>query len=75
MSKTDTRPEGEITNPFEWPRNAVIKEYTGGCHCKKFRFKFTHPQFDEGGSKDMPIMHCNCSICNKLGLLNTLVLA
>lgn len=55
------------TGPPKWPEDAEIKGYAGGCHCKKFRFKFTHPIFENGGMK---VTTCNCSICNQHGLYN-----
>ncbi|KIP11271.1 hypothetical protein PHLGIDRAFT_18032 [Phlebiopsis gigantea 11061_1 CR5-6] len=58
------------TGPPKWPEDAEIKEYAGGCHCKKFRFKFTHPIFENGGMK---VTTCNCSICNQHGLYNIYV--
>ncbi|KAJ7764449.1 Mss4-like protein, partial [Mycena olivaceomarginata] len=29
--------------PVPWPENAEIKIHTGGCHCKKVRYEFEHP--------------------------------
>ncbi|KAJ7764453.1 glutathione-dependent formaldehyde-activating GFA [Mycena olivaceomarginata] len=29
--------------PIPWPESAEIKVYTGGCHCKKIRYEFEHP--------------------------------
>ncbi|EKM53470.1 uncharacterized protein PHACADRAFT_259879 [Phanerochaete carnosa HHB-10118-sp] len=57
--------------PDGWARRIDIKEYTGGCHCKKYRFDFSHPAFENGETK---VMSCNCSICNQHGLLNMYVL-
>ena len=36
------------------------KEYIGGCHCQKFRYKFTHEPFDHG---EREVETCSCSIC------------
>ena len=46
----------------------VTKEYTGGCHCKKFRYRFTWDEapFDEGKHD---VSSCNCSVCRMKGLL------
>ncbi|KAJ7645506.1 Mss4-like protein [Mycena polygramma] len=51
--------------PVPWPENAELKVYTGGCHCKKIRFEFEHPNI-----YTMPIVNCNCSICEDRGYLN-----
>ena len=51
----------------KWPENATLKEYVGGCHCSKFRYKFTHPVFDGGEWK---VVRCNCSLCQQSGRLN-----
>ncbi|KAJ6557328.1 hypothetical protein DFH09DRAFT_543167 [Mycena vulgaris] len=51
--------------PFPWPENAEVETYTGGCHCKKVRYEFKHPDI-----YTMPIGNCNCSICEKDGYLN-----
>lgn len=40
------------------------KEYVGGCHCKRFRYKFRHEAFDHGESL---IDTCTCSICMQKG--------
>ncbi|KAJ7290477.1 Mss4-like protein [Mycena rebaudengoi] len=50
--------------PVPWPESAEIKLYTGGCHCKKVRFEFEHPDI-----YTMPVMSCNCSICEERGYL------
>ncbi|TDL18605.1 hypothetical protein BD410DRAFT_753139 [Rickenella mellea] len=42
----------------------VVKEYKGGCHCKKFQFEFTHEALDTS-----PVISCNCTICNQRGYL------
>ncbi len=42
---------------------ADAKTYTGGCHCGAVRFEVT-------GSLDR-VISCNCSICEKRGLLLT----
>ncbi|GJE90618.1 hypothetical protein PsYK624_067620 [Phanerochaete sordida] len=44
----------------QWPADAEIKEYTGGCHCKRFRYRFTHPVFENG---QYNVVVCNCSFC------------
>ncbi|KAJ7364519.1 hypothetical protein DFH08DRAFT_1016936 [Mycena albidolilacea] len=46
------------TLPIPWPDNAEIKTHTGGCHCRKVRYEFEHPDIYA-----MPVMNCNCSIC------------
>lgn len=56
----------------KWPENAQIKEYVGGCHCKKIRFKLSHPPFEHG---EMKVVSCNCSICNQHGLCHMYVLS
>ncbi|KAJ6512122.1 Mss4-like protein [Mycena vitilis] len=55
--------------PVPWPENAELKVHTGGCHCKKIRFEFEHPDI-----YTMPIVNCNCSICEDRGYLNVFVL-
>jgi hypothetical protein len=54
--------------PVPWPESAEIKLYTGGCHCKKVRFEFEHPDI-----YTMPVMSCNCSICEERGYLTVSV--
>ncbi|KAJ7758554.1 Mss4-like protein [Mycena maculata] len=51
--------------PIPWPENAEIKVYSGGCHCKKVRYEFEHPDI-----YTMPVINCNCSICEDRGYLN-----
>ncbi|KIP11272.1 hypothetical protein PHLGIDRAFT_140355 [Phlebiopsis gigantea 11061_1 CR5-6] len=53
--------------PSDWPKDVEIKEYKGGCHCARFRFKFSHPAFENG---EVKVMSCNCSICTQHGLLH-----
>ncbi|KAJ7749606.1 hypothetical protein B0H14DRAFT_2326236, partial [Mycena olivaceomarginata] len=36
----------------------------GGCHCKKVRYEFEHPEIYA-----MPVMNCNCSIYEARGHL------
>jgi hypothetical protein len=55
--------------PVPWPENAEIKIHTGGCHCKKVRYEFEHPDIYV-----MPIVNCNCSICEDRGYLCVCVL-
>lgn len=45
---------------------AADKHYTGSCHCKRFRFKFTYPAFDQG---ETDVLSCNCSICSAKGCI------
>lgn len=49
------------------PPNGVLKEYDGGCHCKRFRYRFTHPVFEKG---EFDVVSCNCSICSVKGMLS-----
>ncbi|KAJ6508983.1 Mss4-like protein [Mycena sanguinolenta] len=51
--------------PIPWPEDAEIKVYTGGCHCKKIRYEFEHPDIYA-----MPVGNCNCSICEDRGYLS-----
>ncbi|KAJ6508981.1 glutathione-dependent formaldehyde-activating GFA [Mycena sanguinolenta] len=60
MAPADTK-----SLPIPWPENAELKVYTGGCHCKKIRYEFEHPDI-----YSMPVMNCNCSICEDRGYLN-----
>ncbi|KAJ7320980.1 glutathione-dependent formaldehyde-activating GFA [Mycena albidolilacea] len=53
-----------LTLPIPWPENAEIKVHMGGCHCKKVRHEFEHPDIYA-----MPVMNCNCSICEDRGYL------
>jgi len=39
-----------------------MASYTGGCHCRRIRFKV------EGQLESMSM--CNCSICSKMGYLH-----
>ncbi|EKM55088.1 uncharacterized protein PHACADRAFT_255459 [Phanerochaete carnosa HHB-10118-sp] len=48
------------------PSSPDDKEYVGGCHCKKFRYKFYWRSFDDGTHA---VSDCNCSICVMKGLL------
>ncbi|KAF8208762.1 glutathione-dependent formaldehyde-activating protein, partial [Mycena galopus ATCC 62051] len=52
-----------------WPENAEIKVHTGGCHCKRIRYEFEHPDIYE-----MPVTNCNCSICTDRGYQNVFTL-
>jgi hypothetical protein len=54
--------------PVPWAENAEVKQYTGGCHCKKVLFEFEHPDI-----YTMPAINCNCSICDDRGYLNVSV--
>ncbi|KAJ6557329.1 glutathione-dependent formaldehyde-activating GFA [Mycena vulgaris] len=58
-------PSDTSSLPVPWPENAEVKVYTGGCHCKKVRYEFEHPDI-----YTMPIVNCNCSICENRGYLN-----
>jgi hypothetical protein len=40
---------------------AVMRTYTGGCHCGEVRYETTLDLAN--------VMSCNCSICSKLGVL------
>ena len=57
---------------YPWPVGAEIQRFTGGCHCRKFRFEIAHPKFgensDDGDSQY--VVQCNCSICATHGKLN-----
>ncbi|TDL18601.1 hypothetical protein BD410DRAFT_774887 [Rickenella mellea] len=50
--------------PVKWPENAVLQQFTGSCHCKKFVFTFQHPSLDT-----IPVVSCNCSICTQRGYI------
>ncbi|KAJ7211490.1 Mss4-like protein [Mycena haematopus] len=54
--------------PIPWPEDAEIKVYTGGCHCKKIRYEFEHPDI-----YSMLVINCNCSICEDRGYLNVYI--
>ncbi|KAJ7696018.1 Mss4-like protein [Mycena rosella] len=56
--------------PVPWPENAEIKVYTGGCHCKAIRYEFSHPDI-----YSMPVVNCNCTICENRGYLNVFTYA
>ncbi|KAJ6588700.1 Mss4-like protein [Mycena capillaripes] len=51
--------------PTPWPEGAEIKVHTGGCHCKKIRYEFEHPDIYA-----ILVTSCNCSICEQRGYLN-----
>lgn len=57
---------------FPWPTGAVTQRYTGGCHCRKFRFEFSHPRFGERteDGEGHSVIQCNCSVCAIHGKLN-----
>jgi hypothetical protein len=42
------------------------KEYVGGCHCGKVRYRVTT-------DLSKPVVACNCSICSRTGTLLTFV--
>ncbi|EKM50975.1 uncharacterized protein PHACADRAFT_262880 [Phanerochaete carnosa HHB-10118-sp] len=50
-----------------WPEGAELKHYTGGCHCRQFRYRLTHPVFEEG---QFEVVVCNCSFCTAHGKMN-----
>ncbi|KAJ6620790.1 Mss4-like protein, partial [Mycena sp. CBHHK59/15] len=52
-----------------WPADAEINTYSGGCHCKKVRYEMEHPDI-----YTMPVVNCNCSICEDRGYLNVFTL-
>ncbi|KAJ7134507.1 Mss4-like protein, partial [Mycena epipterygia] len=52
-----------------WPENAEVKVHTGGCHCKKVRYEFNHPDI-----YTMPVVNCDCSICESRGYLTVFAL-
>lgn len=45
---------------------AAEKEYVGGCHCGKFRFKFTNAPFEDGAGN---VDRCTCGFCTQKGAL------
>jgi len=51
--------------PVPWPKDAEVKLHTGGCHCKRVRYEFEHPDIYA-----MAVVNCNCSICENRGYLN-----
>ncbi|KAJ7136173.1 Mss4-like protein [Mycena epipterygia] len=55
--------------PIPWSENAEVKVHTGGCHCKKVRYEFNHPDIYA-----MPVVNCDCSICEDRGYLNVFTL-
>nr|GAT50529.1 predicted protein [Mycena chlorophos] len=50
--------------PIQWPEGAPTFNYQGGCHCKKIRFQFEHPEI-----YSMPALSCNCSMCASRGYI------
>lgn len=50
-----------------------MREYTGGCHCKKFRYKFTYAAAFENGESN--VYDCNCSVCKTVGALSIVYVA
>ncbi|KAJ6557331.1 Mss4-like protein [Mycena vulgaris] len=57
--------------PIPWPENVEVKVYTGGCHCKKVRYEFEHPDIY---TTPVTALNCNCSICVDRGYLNVMTL-
>ncbi|GJE96890.1 GFA domain-containing protein [Phanerochaete sordida] len=55
-----------MTHTAAKPEQPGDKEYVGGCHCKKFRYRFYWRPFENG---EHGICNCNCSICEIKGLL------
>ncbi|KAJ7230931.1 Mss4-like protein [Mycena rebaudengoi] len=53
-----------VSLPVPWPANAELKRCTGGCHCRRVRFEFTYPDI-----YSVPVVQCNCSICEDRGYL------
>ncbi|KAJ7240566.1 hypothetical protein C8J57DRAFT_1527601 [Mycena rebaudengoi] len=53
-----------VSLPVPWPPNAELKRYTGGCHCRRVRFEFKYPDI-----YSVPVVQCNCSICEDRGYL------
>ncbi|KAJ6486819.1 glutathione-dependent formaldehyde-activating GFA [Mycena sanguinolenta] len=51
--------------PIPWPESEEVKIHNGGCHCKKIRYEFEHPDLYA-----MPVLLCNCSICAERGYLS-----
>ncbi|KAJ7069945.1 Mss4-like protein [Mycena amicta] len=62
---TPSSPSKARSLPIPWPEGAQTHVYTGGCHCKKIRFEFEHPEI-----YSMPVTECNCTICESRGCLN-----
>jgi hypothetical protein len=66
-------PAGDIMkskSPVDWPSDAVLRRYTGGCHCGKYTYEVSHPLFgvkSDDGEPIVPIVTCNCSICTHSG--------
>ncbi|KAH8111882.1 Mss4-like protein [Phellopilus nigrolimitatus] len=55
--------DASVPPPFrKWPEGAEVKTWTGGCHCRRFTYKFEHPVLEAC----LP-MSCNCSICTQKG--------
>ncbi|GJE91495.1 GFA domain-containing protein [Phanerochaete sordida] len=54
---------------FKLPeRSPDDREYTGGCHCKRFRYRFHWRPFHDGTHE---ISACNCSVCSMKGMAFT----
>ncbi|KAF7365367.1 GFA domain-containing protein [Mycena venus] len=51
--------------PVPWPEDAEIQVHIGGCHCKKIRYEFEYPNIYA-----LPVINCNCTICEIRGHLN-----
>ncbi|GJE91494.1 GFA domain-containing protein [Phanerochaete sordida] len=45
---------------------AEPKQYSGACHCGKFKYTFPHAPFENG---EADVFSCNCSLCTAKGLL------
>ncbi|KAJ6508959.1 Mss4-like protein [Mycena sanguinolenta] len=62
MAPADTK-----SMPIPWPEDGEVKIHSGGCHCKKIRYEFEHPDI-----YGMPVVVCNCSICEERGYMNVM---
>jgi len=43
--------------------------HTGSCHCGAVRFRFPHEDLTRQPGWHIPVKNCNCSICERNGLL------
>jgi len=70
--QTQTQPKPGETIVWRWDgSDSPIPKipYTGSCHCGAVRFRFPHEDLARQPGWHVPVKNCNCSICERNGLL------